>query len=239
MDDDCPYVYDYYYESYGRTYWYDSCTSDDGTSYAGYGIHGRTQDYVDDTTTYEYSDNAYFAGSAKVVAPNGDTLEAAGASSTYAFYYPAYDRYYSYASIWGTFRWDGLGADASWLGQDLAVDLYTYAIDYDGYDVGVYTYLDGSLSGFAGAVNAVWFDGVLLQSEDVGSDCGIEPGGLISVRDDAGDWYDVVFDGPSYSGGFAFGPDCDGCGEAWFRGEAMGTVCPDFSSMFAWDTRPW
>jgi len=239
MDDDCPYLYDYYYESYGRVYWYDSCTSDNGTTYAGYGIHSQERDYVDASSGYEYSHNAYFSGSAKVVSPSGSTLEAAGYSSTYAFYYPSYDRTYSYASIVGTFRWDGTGADASWLGQDLAVDLYTYAIDYQSYEDGVYTYLNGSLSGFTGTVNAVWFDQVLLQSEDVGSDCGAEPGGLISVRDEAGDWYDVVFDGATYSGGFAFGPDCDGCGEAWFHGAPLGEVCPDFTALQGWEGRPW
>ena len=61
----------------------------------------------------------------------------------------------------------------------------------------------------------------------------------MSVRDLDGDWYDVVFDGPTDWGADSDPDLCDGCGEAYFRGEDVGAVCPDFSGLNGWEGTPW
>ena len=90
-----------------------------------------------------------------------------------------------------------------------------------------------------GTANSIWFDGVWIATEGQGSDCPIEPSGTISIRDDAGDWYDVEFQGPGYSGAASFPPECDGCGDVWYQGENLGQACVDFSAMTDWEGSPW
>ena len=59
------------------------------------------------------------------------------------------------------------------------------------------------------------------------------------ARDNAGQWYDVLFDGP-LEYGEQVDPDlCDGCGQVWYRGEPLGEACVDFSHLLDWSGRPW
>ena len=61
----------------------------------------------------------------------------------------------------------------------------------------------------------------------------------MSIRDADGEWYQAIFDGPAFQGAEVFPPDCDGCGEVWFRGQRLGEVCPDFSAFTDWQDQPW
>jgi hypothetical protein len=61
----------------------------------------------------------------------------------------------------------------------------------------------------------------------------------VSLRDSDGNWYDVVFDGPILYDDVIDPAVCDGCGEAWYRGEPMGTVCADFNALVDWEVSPW
>ena len=79
----------------------------------------------------------------------------------------------------------------------------------------------------------------MIYSNELGSECDLEPYGTISVRDNDGNWVDVVFDGPAYWGAWAFQPHCDGCGMAYFRGEEVGPTCIDFSSWLEWENLSW
>ena len=100
---------------------------------------------------------------------------------------------------------------------------------------------DGGVFGIDGAAEAIYATDFYIYSEAKGSPCELEPSGLISIRDSLGQWYDVEFQGPPYSGAWSYQPECDGCGSAWFRGEYMGEACVDFGIFMEWDGegRPW
>ena len=67
----------------------------------------------------------------------------------------------------------------------------------------------------------------------------MEPGGTIGVRVADGSWYDVQFHGPTDAKPEVAPKDCDGCGDAFYRGEPLGTVCVDFSAWTGWGAAPW
>jgi hypothetical protein len=99
--------------------------------------------------------------------------------------------------------------------------------------------VDGGVSGFDGEIGAVVFDAVLLVDAGWGGACPSEPGGVISVRDVQGGWYDILLDGPAEWGGTSDPDLCDGCGEAFYRGESIGSVCADFPALLGWEGTPW
>ena len=236
-DGDCPYYYEEYMTAYGQYYWRDSCTADEGITFSGYGISYANRDYQDGD--YDYAINAYYSGAARLTDDGGQRLDASGYSRYYEYTYVPDARTAFYSRIWGEYTWEGDGG-RTWLSSGVTMDLYLYGIRYPAYEpAGHYTTLDGSLSGIDGAVTAVNMDSVFIYSESMSSACPDEPSGTISLRDADGDWYDVEFQGPQYWGGEAFPGDCDGCGDAFFRGEPLGAVCPDFSHLKDWGNRPW
>jgi hypothetical protein len=237
--DGCPDYDDYD----GSRYWYDECTSAAGTAYSGYAFwvaydawadgYGNVYDghalygvgdiALADGTRFEFGGSAYEI----VATPAGvDPLD------------PAWHVYYQ-SVVQGAFAYDGPAAAGTWLAEggepDLNATVY-YAPAYDGKVVA----LAGSAAATAdGVATAVVLDDVVLMSDNLVPDCPGEPSGVVSVRDADGQWYDVLFDGPAEYGA-ATDPDlCDGCGSAWFRGELLGTVCPDFSPLLGWEGRPW
>jgi hypothetical protein len=111
--------------------------------------------------------------------------------------------------------------------------------DGDHYGGAYSVYWNASVSGLTGELSAVRLNNIYMYSENLGSMCGIEPSGSIAVRDYAGNWYEAEFDGPKYYGAGTFPPDCDSCGRVYWRGELLGTVCPDFGLLVDWEERPW
>jgi len=93
--------------------------------------------------------------------------------------------------------------------------------------------LYGAIAGLQGVVSAFEFNEFVLAHEALGSSCELEPSGVIRVRDAAGHWIDVSFDGSSLPGEIVADELCDGCGEAYYGDEALGTVCVDFLPMLA------
>lgn len=225
----CPYTDDDY-DIYNVDYWYDNCTADSGAHYSGYGYGYH---YTDMTSgQYFYRHNGYWFGDAKVDLADGSQFVASG----YAYLYDYTDTLYGgtavYFSLFGEFTTSSpLWAD-SWMGDGLSVSM-TLSRYFYGTDPGALQ-LEGGISHLVGTVNAVTFQDVYMLSAYHGSQCSLEPGGTISVRDDAGDWYDVVFQGPDPGSTTAFPAECDGCGEVWFRGTPLGDVCPDLSTLVNW-----
>ena len=60
--------------------------------------------------------------------------------------------------------------------------------------------------------------------------------GQMSVRDTHGYWYELKFD---VSSDWELMGECDGCGQLSHKGENIGEVCLDFSSVLEWEDRPW
>lgn len=236
-DSECPYVYDSYLELYGYYYWYDTCTTSEGARFTGNGRHYSYGPDESDSGYYDYDYINYYYGSAKVIDTEGNTFTGAGYSYNYEFTYTYNDYRYFYASMYGEFHWDGPEAQGTWLEDDLSVVnvLYTNRAP----DGGTYTALDTSISGVSGVVNAAVFDGLVIYDELRASPCPLEPSGTISLRDATGDWYDVDFHGPDSGATAMFPPDCDGCGPAYWKGEYIGDVCPDFGPLLDWGVTPW
>jgi hypothetical protein len=90
--------------------------------------------------------------------------------------------------------------------------------------------VNGGVSNLGGSVDTVSFDDLSLNGYWT---CNLEPSGSISIRDDAGYWYDVFFDVDNETGAAPEGL-CDGCGDVWYRGVRVTQACADFSPWFAW-----
>jgi hypothetical protein len=228
-DPTCPYYYDYQ----GSAYWYDACTASGGSSYNGYSFHQVYADY-DAGDGNIYNGEAIY-GVARIETADGHVFEAGGSAQQLVATADTYT--YFQSLIQGAFTWNGPEADGTWLADGVAPDLTMTA--YTIPSGGKYMRVDGGLSGLGGTLDTVVFDAVTLFDTALGSTCPTEPGGVVSVRDTDGEWYDVVFDGPADIGEAADASLCDGCGTAWFRGEYLGDVCADFSPLLAWETAPW
>lgn len=234
---DCPYFYDYYYDDYGYFYWYDSCTADDDVAYAGYAL---SYDYAGLTSGYYvYNQYNYVSGTGSITSPEGYELELGGYVYDYEYEYAGYYSYH-YGYIVGNFAYDDPEFADTWMAADLSINIYVYGDHYDDDESPQNTLtFTGSLAGMTGDVNTIVLTDTYIASASRGSSCELEPSGTISVRDEAGEWYDVTFQGPPYVGASVFPPDCDGCGQVYFRGQELGEVCPDFSILTSWEDRPW
>jgi hypothetical protein len=100
----------------------------------------------------------------------------------------------------------------------------------------------GSLTGqgLAGATAFSFGDFTVVLDE-----CGREPGGTVSVRDDVGFWHDVVFDAATVEDEedpVWHGNACDGCGPYFASGVEDGTACvnkADLTALMNWEGVPW
>lgn len=241
--EDCPYYVDYYLEDYGYFYWSAACTARDDTYFSGYGISFDFDPFW--SGGLHYDRYAYLSGTFQITDPEGYLLEGSGYSYDYEYEYPG-NYSYRYGQISGTFSYNNPAAADSWLGQEMTVSLYMYSLNYnawnpnyDGTNSQVNFTFTGSLGGLSGDINTIVLTDTFIYTAALGSACEAEPSGTISVRDSQGEWYDVYFQGPPYDGASVYPPDCDGCGQIYFRGDYLGDACPDFSPLTSWEDRPW
>ncbi len=236
-DGDCPYYYPEYLELYDQYIWSDSCTSAAGATFDGYAYYSAYHDYVG--SYYTYDRYFYVYGSpVEMTGPDGQQLVGSGTAYMYDIDYWAYGYRATATQLQGAWRWEGAQYADSWLGKGVSIDLTLYTTQYDGGGA-TYTSVNGSLSDIDDTITAVNFDSVYLMNAATGTTCDQEPGGTIRVRDAEGSWYDVTFDGPAYSGAPSFPAACDGCAEVWWRGELLGSACPDTAALVGWEERPW
>jgi len=235
MDETCPGWLNFD----GTEYWYDYCTTLDGTTFDGYGAHVLFEDYP--LGDGNYWDGYQISSLGSVTTPAGDVFEAAGAA--YVLWTEASDGGLIYQSyVEGGFSYDGPAAAGTWLEDNLSPTLSTYAIAYPGFgpgaDDGNAIVLSGQVLVEDASVAAVVFEELFIYDETLGSPCPSEPDGMISVLNTSGVWVDLVFDGGQW--GEAVDPAvCDGCGSAWYQGNLLGEVCADFSGLTDWGTNPW
>ncbi|MDP6932103.1 MAG: hypothetical protein QGG40_04265 [Myxococcota bacterium] len=232
-DEGCP----TYYDADDLDLWLDDCTAESGASFDGYMYHAEYEDY--EASDGVVSDGEAFAGVARITDSDGYTFDASGTVSE-LIGVGTNDEDVFQLTVSGSFSWDHPGAESTWLADGLSPDLSLYAAHYDSGGLqGNGMYITGGFSGLTGEVTTVYLDEVLIVDELLGTNCEDEPSGTISVRDQDGYWYDVMFDGPTFEEFEVDEETCDGCGSAWFRGEYVGDACVDFSPWLEWDGTPW
>lgn len=219
----------------GNVYWFDQCTTDDGTSFSGYGFYYTYEAYpLGDNW---FGDYALINGAARVETPRNTALDLAGSASIISAAHAAQPANLYRSEVRGSFGWDGAGAAGTWLDSDLTPDLSLQM--YERTDVGgSMIQVDGGVSGMDGEATAIVFDGVTVIQATLGGTCEQEAYGTISLRTADGTWVDLVFDGPSPETFQSDPAECDGKGRAYFRGDDLGEVTADFSVLIP-DGAPW
>jgi len=216
VGDDCPNLF----EADGDTFWYGSCSTDEGASFSGYGTLFRYED-VDVLGSGLPLSGALVYGEGRIVDAEGATFELGGSAGVYAGEDASGTRTFI-STMEGGFYWDAAAAADTWLATPLSPSLMVIATlqpDDDLREIRV----TGGISGFGATGEAATFDEAALSA-----DCALEPTGALSVRDASGVWYDLRFD-----------DTCDGCGEALVEGEDLGPICADFSAWLGWGDAPW
>ena len=228
----CPRVY----EMDGNVYWFDQCTTEDGTSFSGYGFY---YDYYDIPVGGEWvGDYELLSGANQVITADGDTLDVAGTATMVASVHNTQPALLWQSNVQGSFRWDGPGSDGTWLATGAAPDMGITV--YERTDNGGRAVIvDGGVSGLDGEATAIVFDNVNVINANLGSACPREASGTISVRTTTGDWIDLIFDGPTFETLPGDTTKCDGEGRAFYRGEQLGDVSADFSGLLEYVEAPW
>ncbi len=228
-EDGCP----YYYTTADGTYWADNCTSDAGTEFNGYVFAYAESGVPDAYTPGAFVDYWSLFGAATILDDEGQLMEIGGSAYVGTTYGAGFEAHTT--AVQGTFRWNGPEASGSWLSTDIDPDFVMYGYTIDGLP-GAVMYLDGGLGNLDGGW-AVAFDENQIVSSSLGASCGSELTGVVGIRTPTGTWVDVLFDNEPE--GEVEAPLCDGCGEAWVRGEPVGTVCVDATVLIAWEVSPW
>ncbi len=220
-DSSCPLWSDYK----GTPLWYDTCTADSGVRFDGYGL-AQPWEGTDDGSgnlwwgTQLYSIATITDADGQVFTTGGSAASLSGVSADGAEL--------TYKVIEGGFSWDGPEAAGTWLDRGITPTLAWYSGRDPGSGGQVIT-VSGSITIDEGPIAAVVLDSIYLTDEILGSSCGEEPSGTISVLDSEGRWYDLIFDGPTDAVPEVPADVCDGCATAWYRGAPLGEACVDFS----------
>jgi hypothetical protein len=226
-----------YYNLGEYHYWYDDCVSSTGTRYNGYTFTSELAALDNPDYTHE---GLSLWGSSTMTLPTGEEFHLGGRVEDSTS--EGQEQKVWISRVTGTFTWDGPEADGTWLGSgyDLDVELVANRLE-DGSEARTML-LDGGIDGFAAPLPTVRYETLHLTDSGVNQypDCALEPFGAIAVRDDAGQWYEVSFDGPEIPEGVPTDAQCDGCGHATWQGVAVYDVCIDFGALMDWGAEgPW
>ncbi|MEE2750960.1 MAG: hypothetical protein VX519_05990 [Myxococcota bacterium] len=238
-DEDCPNYVERLDDAGRYDYWNDHCETASGVRFQGWGQRKRYPESWDGD--HYMLDDGYINGEFEVLLADGTLIDFSGRSDFYEKEESDQDLVFDLRT-YGSFKvLDGQNS-GTWLQQELAVDIDLRAYEREeSRGGGRYYDLEGGISGMSGVVSAFHAESFYLHNEAYGSHCELEPYGRVSVRDEAGQWYHVEFDGPAYNGAWSYTPDCDGCGMVWYRGEPLGQACASFDALLVWNNgvRPW
>ncbi len=236
-DGDCPFSYAEEEQGYTIDYWYDECQANSGTTFSGYAAHVSYQDYQPEADGYSFTGEELYLLGGEIRTEDGTVYR--GSGDAQSLHGTTDDSVLNYKVVGGTFAWDGDAAEGSWMESELSPFFTIGAIWFPAYEAR-YVQLGGGIGGLEGVFDTVSMSGNLIYDEILGSSCDQELSGTVSVREPGGNWYDVVFDGPSGEEGDETPAElCDGCGEAWYRGQLVGQVCADFTALLNWEDSPW
>lgn len=219
-------------DAYGNAYWQGYCTAPDGAYFAGYLTHNVYRDLYD----VDFVLNGdLLSGVITVTNAAGDTLDLEGEALwlTGLSHDGTTEVVQSYLN--GGFAWDGPGAQ--WLADGRrSVSISVTGLEIPSAALRIVLVAGSATPVVDGELYAVDFPDNHVSGELVGvSDCGLEPGNTISVRDPAGRWVDIAFQGPILEVDPGDASQCDGCGDATLDGEPIGQVCADFTPWLDWE----
>lgn len=230
-DASCP---TWFSDDAGYDYWYDDCTSSDGTVFSGYGALVNYDGVPDGgynwagEVVYAYGSITPRSGGALVMSGAAGLLHGESDAGVEA----------AWNVVDGSFTLEE--DEDSWLGQGLEPSLQMQALSVG--DLRAFIVV-GTLAGLSTEIDAILADDMLIATEETGTPCALEPTGGLSMRGADGHWTDVVFDVPFDPATETFGEmdasECDGCGTAWFQGQDVGQACFDFSELLDWEGSPW
>lgn len=236
-DEDCP---TWYTSEEGLEYWYDSCTTEGGAAFEGYGY---TVEYSEEEYPEGFADGdgnhwwgLQYYGIASIAAPDGSSFTSGGGAGLLYGYTDEGNSIF-YSAVNEGFAYDGSYSEGTWLGAGLDPEMAMYAIHSPEVDGRIFV-ISGRATVESEGVHAVVLDEITIFDEALGSTCPEEPAGTVSILDSEGNWYDLVFDGPDFSGNGGEAERCDGCAEAWQGATLLGEACIDFSPLLDWDTHP-
>jgi len=213
-DDDCP----RWFNNPDGLYWADTCTSDEGVSFQGFATSQPRNDTHPDaygnifTGRQIHCEGTLSKGDTTLQCVGGiNELTGVDANGHDVFY--SYSRHYVLT--------EGNTVTHFPDAEMWAVNAPTYRALFQN---GVQIVRDGDV-----VLGAVEFGRQTMSNVD----CLEEPNGTQHIQVD-GQWIYV-----EWHGDLLDDPDsCDGCGDAYAQGAAIGQVCADFSNWLAWDESP-
>lgn len=214
--------------------WEDACWTADGAWFDGQVYGRRAEDLRTGGYVYDGSD---FKGWASITSPAGETLVVGGYTTVYRG--EAEDGsgdLHTYSHGRTDILWSGSGYADAWFSRGLHPGL-----DLDAWWEGgaPRVAIGGQASGFEGEIGSVELETLSAMAPGIGSACPEELGGELSLRDRAGTWYDVRFDGPTEPDGEVGPGACDGCGAVSVEGEPLGELCLSPEVLLNWEQSPW
>jgi hypothetical protein len=219
MDEVCP----IWNQEAGQPYWYDTCTSQSGVEFSGYGTQtpfDGTPDAAGNqwtgTQIYSLAELKDSTGSLKT---NGSASYLAGVNSE------GFDIFFSHMDA-GFSLEDG----SAWHQETPKLTMFGVWAPDIGYNAvgmnGVASIGDGMLLSFTD-----------LQTQTYGENCSPEePGGMVSIYLPESGWIDLMLDGPGENHSPA--EACDGCARAYHKGVQLDDVCFDLSDLLDWTQTP-
>jgi hypothetical protein len=209
-DSSCPGVL----EELGSASWGTTCTTAAGAAFAGFAFLHHYDETVEEDSDIAEGDTMRCIGD--ITLPDGTSFGCHGTAWNYLTLgegtttFTTAEKGAYFSTLAGT-------ADA-WLAGDPDPFLEMIAVRSD--DGTRSITVDGAVGGLPDDTLA---DGYVRALTVADATC---PEGGVSVRDSAGEWYDVAF-------------GCDPCGAVSFRGTALGTTCVDFAPLLDWTDTPW
>ena len=216
----------------GNLYWQGSCDAPDGARFGGYLSHFVFRDFVDVDFVLQ---GDTLTGVVTVTNAAGDTLDLEGDAQWLTGLSHDGTTELAISIVNGGFAWDG--PSPTWLADGRrAVSIGLTGLTIPAIDLRL-VLVTGSVTPVVdGALYAVRFPDNHVAKQLAGfSDCGLEPGGSIEVRDPQGRWIDIDFHGPILDVSAGDASRCDGCGDATIDGESIGQVCATFTPWLSWE----
>jgi hypothetical protein len=223
LDADCP-----TWSSDGdTTFWFANCTSEDGTTFEGF---GAAVDYADVPPENGVAYQGTFLNTVSTIqTPTGETFTGGGQAFDVSGSNGEGYELRNFGVSEG-YSWTGNASMGTWMKDPTVLDFVAFTQQSGDFRT---LEISGSISGLE-SVEAVVFDGLLGLNAPLPEGCTAEPSGNISVLDQAGNWFDLEFNGMNTEGELETGAGCDGCATAWFLGYPLFEVCPNLDEIYDW-----